>query len=534
MEQALKPDLRIADVGRQRLWVLAVIVALCWALLYLGTARRSAGELGFPLDDAWIHARLARNLAEGDGLTFNPGERSAASSAPIWSMLLALPAFLDIPFPWAAYLMGMVTTSFLSWCGFVWVRRATADRSAALATALLLVSTHPFPWSAVSGMEPPLAAVMVIAIAAMVPGRRPLFCLFLAAIAALVRPELILLPAIILVDYLFKARPLGTRGVARVAIGAMTASVAPLLFNQLVGGRLLPASFAAKVGRHGIIAALLEHRPDRIVPVLAANLPSDLPAFLEALARDNLVLLLLAPFGFLKLARGGDGSHVPWLLFVLQPCAMAVLAPFGGPAFHEQRYIAQLVAVAIVAGCAALPRMPGWSRGAVLRRGIVLCLLAISAAGAVRGMTRYDLEVKNITEMQVRAGRWLASRDGKPSLLATNDIGAIGFITRAPILDLTGLATPEVIPFLRRRAAPGSRNYGWNGANESALLEFLRGRRPDYVAIFPSWYPSPFFRAALGEAVLQVRLQDNLICGDDTMVVYRPSWAADVLQVAGP
>jgi len=516
------------------LWLLAVIVALCWALLYLGTARQSAGELGFPLDDAWIHARLAGNLAEGDGLTFNPGQKSAASSAPLWSILLALPAYLRIPFPWAAYLAGMGATSLLAWCGFAWVRRVTADRSAALATALLLVSTHPFPWSAVSGMEPPLAAVMVIAIAALVPGRRPLVCLFLAAMAALVRPELILLPPIVLVDYWLKVRPRRARGVARVAIGAMAASVAPLLFNQLVGGTILPASFAAKVGRHGIIAALLEHRPDQIVPILAANLPSDLPAFLEALARDNLVLLLLAPLGFLKLARGGDGSHVPWILFVLQPCAMAVLAPFGGPAFHEQRYIAQLVAVAIVAGCAALTRMPGWSRGAVWRGGMILCLLGISAAGAVRGMTRYDLEVKNITQMQVRVGRWLASRDGKPSLLATNDIGAIGFITRAPILDLTGLATPEVIPFLRRRAASGSRNYGWNGASESGLLELLRERRPDYVAIFPSWYPSPFFRAALGQAVLQVRLQDNLICGDDTMVVYRPSWAADESRAAGP
>ncbi len=373
-------------------------------------------------------------------------------------------------------------------------------------------------------MEPPLAVLMVIAVATIAPGRRPLLCVFLSAIAALVRPELILLPAMILVDYLLKVRPVKARGVAQVALGTVAASAAPLLFNQFVGGRFLPNSLAAKVGRHGIIAALLEHRSDRIAAVLATNLSSDIPAFLEALARDNLPLLLLAPFGLRKLARGGNGSHVPWLLFVLQPCAMAVLAPFGGPDFHEQRYIAQLVAIALVAGCAALTEIPGWSRGAVRRRGAILCLLGISAAGTAQGMTRYDLEVKNITEMQVRVGRWLASREDKPSLLATNDIGAIGFITRARILDLTGLATPEVIPFLRRRAPPGWRNYGWNGANEAALLEFLRERRPDYVAIFPSWYPSPFFRAALGEAVLQVSLRDNLICGDDTMIVYRPSW----------
>jgi hypothetical protein len=507
--------------------MLPFVVSLCWVLLYLGTARRSAGEFGFPLDDAWIHARFATNLAEGAGLTFNPGEKSAASTAPLWSMLLAVPVFLGVPFPWAAYLLGLGATAALSWIGFLWVQRATGDRSAALATALLLASTHPFPWSAVSGMEPPLAAAMVIAVAVVVPGRRPLACLSLSAIAVLVRPELILLPAIILVDYLLKVRPLKGRGVAHVAIGTVAASVAPLVFNRLVGGAFLPGSFAAKVGRHGILAALLEHRPDRIAAVLTTNLPSAIPAFLGALARDNLVLLLLVPFGLRKLARGNHGSHVPWLLFVLQPCAMATLAPFGGPGFHEQRYMAPLVAIAVVAGCAALTEIPDWSRSVVRRRAAIVCLMGVSAVGAALAMDRYGLEVRNITEMQVRVGRWLASRDDKPSLLATNDIGAIGFITRAPILDLTGLATPEVIPFLRRPPLPGRSNDGWNGANEAALLEYLRSRRPDYVAIFPSWYPSPFFRATLGEAVLSVSLQDNLICGDDTMIVYRPSKTPD-------
>ncbi|MGH2651880.1 MAG: hypothetical protein ACRDHK_11805, partial [Actinomycetota bacterium] len=156
-----------------------------------------------------------------------------------------------------------------------------------------------------------------------------------------------------------------------------------------------------------------------------------------------------------------------------------------------------------------------------------LLAFTLSAAGAVRAMWRYGTEVKNITEMQVAVGRWLAARPEGPGLVATNDIGAIGFVTRAPVLDTTGLATPEVVPYLRRPPPPGLCSLGWNRANEAALLEFMATRRPRYVALFPSWYPSAFFQHALGEPVLRVDLRDNLICGDRTMLVYRPDWPPD-------
>ena len=45
---------------------IAAAILLIGALHFLA-GRRAAGEAGLPLDDAWIHARLARTLAEGRG-----------------------------------------------------------------------------------------------------------------------------------------------------------------------------------------------------------------------------------------------------------------------------------------------------------------------------------------------------------------------------------------------------------------------------------------------------------------------------------
>ncbi|MCZ7668389.1 MAG: hypothetical protein M5U34_14955 [Chloroflexi bacterium] len=49
----------------------------------------TGGVLGAPLDDAWIHFQFARNLSQGNGFSFNPGEATPGSTAPLWTMLLA-------------------------------------------------------------------------------------------------------------------------------------------------------------------------------------------------------------------------------------------------------------------------------------------------------------------------------------------------------------------------------------------------------------------------------------------------------------
>ena len=53
-------------------------------------------RLGFPLDDAWIHCTIARNLAEGHGWSYNPGVPVQNSSGPLWTALVALGVFFMV------------------------------------------------------------------------------------------------------------------------------------------------------------------------------------------------------------------------------------------------------------------------------------------------------------------------------------------------------------------------------------------------------------------------------------------------------
>ena len=46
---------------------------------------------GFPLDDAWIHAVYARELARSGALAYNPGVPATGETSPLWAIVLAVP-----------------------------------------------------------------------------------------------------------------------------------------------------------------------------------------------------------------------------------------------------------------------------------------------------------------------------------------------------------------------------------------------------------------------------------------------------------
>lgn len=481
-----------------------------------------AGEAGFPLDDAWIHVRLAQRAASGDGLHFNVGMPSAASTAPLWTLLLAVANRIGLGFPWASYICGVGASLLLAWSAGRFVSRTLGNDEAGAVTALLIVCTHPFPWSSISGMEPALAAALTLLTIDAASTARTGMAFVLASLAAMTRPELLILPPLIVVATAF--RKWNRASLPLLALGMTAACAVPFLLNRLTTGQWIVGALASKLGKHGIIAALQAGSPGAIPAIVRDNVPAWIRMAGRALIDDNPVLLALALPGIVLLVR--RGAYLLLIAMLGLGLAMATVAPIGGPEFQEQRYFVPVAVLVLVSGAAALGALGtvGGKAGRVMFILGTLAALAFSGLGTWRALERYAVQVKNVNEMQVVVARWLASTPQGPGLVATNDIGAIGALTSAPILDVTGLASPEIIPYLRQSPPPGGRNTGWRGSNEAALLTALRERRPNYVVIFPSWYPSLAAPGVLGAPVFRVDLKDNIICGDDTLLVFKPDW----------
>jgi hypothetical protein len=89
-----------------------------------------------------------------------------------------------------------------------------------------------------------------------------------------------------------------------------------------------------------------------------------------------------------------------------------------------------------------------------------------------------------------------------------------------PVLDLQGLVTPEI---LERR----DMTRRVDGTAPTLVFEFIAAHEPDYLIIFPRWYPDLDMRRDIFTPVFHVELRDNITNGSPLMAVYRTVWAAD-------
>jgi len=215
-----------------------------------------------------------------------------------------------------------------------------------------------------------------------------------------------------------------------------------------------------------------------------------------------LLPVALVPASIAVWWRHGRALGVPALILLAHPLAMALLAPYRGPGFQEGRYSMHLLPLALVVLAAAVP--PSRRRAG---RIAALVYLALAVPALVPAGTRYGWAVQNINAMQVDVGRWIDRELPRTARVATNDIGAIAYLSRRHIIDLMGLVTPAIIPYRRD--------------GEAGVMRYLVETCPDHVVIFPAWFPALAARSDLLEPRYRVRLPRNEVAGADEMVVYR-------------
>lgn len=214
------------------------------AVVVLGAAMGYALFHLVAIDDAYITFRVARNLAEGHGMVYNPGEAHLATSAPGLAVLLAAVALVAGAgaIPLAASLLSGLGLVAVCVIAFTMVSRGGGVRAglAALFTALFLAFSPTLLYSVTNEMLP--QAALVLGGFWLIGRRRARWGTLALLGAVLIRPDGLL--ALLVGGLLFVAveRRLPVRPILLSAVVLGGAALASKAFF----GSALPPTMAAK------------------------------------------------------------------------------------------------------------------------------------------------------------------------------------------------------------------------------------------------------------------------------------------------
>ena len=147
------------------------------------------------------------------------------------------------------------------------------------------------------------------------------------------------------------------------------------------------------------------------------------------------------------------------------------------PVYQHGRYIMPAMPIFFLIGLMAVM---DFAAGKTFKRyqWFVTTLWNISLASVTLlfiflGARSYAQDVALIEQEMVEPAKWASANLPPEAVIAAHDIGALGFFDQHTLIDLAGLVSPEVIPFIR---------------DEARLAAYLDEKNADYLIAFADLY----------------------------------------------
>jgi len=184
-----------------RLWGAGIIGAGALAAISTGIFFQSV--YGVSVDDAYIFFVYARNLAEGNGWSFNPGETSFGTSSVLWTLILAVTASFKTDLIQSSRILSCIFHALSTVAVMLILRRLTQCTWISILAGAALATSSSLVLIAVTGMDVSvhILTLLVLVLAFQRWGiSRPILLGVLAGTAFLSRPD-----AVIAIPMLFSS-----------------------------------------------------------------------------------------------------------------------------------------------------------------------------------------------------------------------------------------------------------------------------------------------------------------------------------------
>lgn len=476
---------RDAPTSRSR-WLGRGLLLLAGVVLLLRLIEFSDPHL--VVDDSYISFRYAANLAAGEGLVFNLGDRVEGYTNFLWTVLLAGGAAAGVDLVRLSQVLGGLSAlGCLVLLALISCRVLPQDQPA----RPVLVALPALLWAAMgsqaqlagSGMESVFFVFWVLlAVFLLFLRDRPVAAGVVFALAAMTRPEgglYGLIAGLLCLARVVRPRGDGDRRPAwrrswLLAVSFLALYGPYFLWRYQYYGYLLPNTFYVKVG--DMTAGRIERGWDLLVGLIGDW---------------GILPFLVAAVAALALRQGRRPGLPTWSFLAASATYFVVVGgdfiPYFGPRFLLPALPALLLLAAMGVGAAARPLGSGRAAGAaasVLAAALVGWAAFFTFPADARELRWLEYEMEGWEKL----GRWMAGSVPAEESIAVGAAGIVPYYTGAPTIDMYGLVDANI-------AHMPVRTTGFiRVAHEKFAPRYVMDRRPDHIVT----YLTPDGRSATG------------------------------------
>lgn len=472
---------------------LLIVLAAGLAIIFL---RVNPGGR-FVYDDSYITLKFAQNLLRYGRFTFDGGPSSSGATSPLHVILIALLALIFGRVDLAAFFLGVATLAGASAFCYYWAREVSGSRRTGFLTGLLFVSSGWMVFDALSGLETVLFIMLLLLALFLFEKRNRWFGIPLA-LNIMTRPEGWFFVAGLVVFVAVRQLPVGSRlpracaakpvrhrsfrEIRELGLGMLIFGICLvpfLLLNYSQTGSILPDTATAKTYFFGEIGMPLSKK---------WTFFWDTVRFFYT--KIIIPWPLIIPVALILARRFWSRFYI---LVALGGFALAYLLMFpGSPKHYWCRYQHIFIPFVLFAIAEGSINAVHWA-GRYLNRylglaGVVTGMLVASLVlgnqllSLQRQYAIYRGQIRSTREVGEELARFVMKYTQRGDVVATHDVGILGYFTDRPILDLVGLVNPEVRPYYRD-AETGELIPVY----QRNVLDYIRIRMPRLLIMFPDW-----------------------------------------------
>ncbi len=411
------------------------------AISFLGVVFVQGLQLYQPFDDAFITFRYARNLSQGLGFVYNPGQHVLGTTSPLYTLILALLAWLSNPdlLPVGSFLISIVADALNVWLIYRLAEWIFKDRVIAGLAAIIFL-LQPFRLNVASGgMETSLFITFLLSsYDRYLLGDRSQSTSIWSALAILTRPDAVLALIPLFIDWFFNDR----KGFFRSAALTVLYISPWLIWSILYFGTPIPHSIIAKTVSYkepaglGVYYLLTFLGTGTIGPYLT-------PLYLIPGLLFGLPVILI---GFWNLAK----RCLSGLVVASYPLLYALVMSLVNPAMYFSWYYSPLIPGLIFLMIAAVWYSPIKKRKPRISIIFILALyLLVFPRFLLTQSPTWPLSrAREAAFWEVCAK--MSNENIRGKLVLTPDIGVLGWcLENVHILDPIGIVSPEAINYSR-------------------------------------------------------------------------------------